>query len=234
MKDLPPIHFSTEIIPAGYVDDEIYFFGDDGCRDPKLQEKLSHQQAIYNMLVNEAGKGARVDDHLRVLDASKASISTIRKWNGMQKIDAVYELACNALDTNEINKLVIFAIHRDVLMELHRRLKKKYPTVLLFGGTPPEKRGTLVKKFQENHHCRVFLGQVVAAGTTINLTAARDVWFVEASWVPSENAQAAMRCHRIGQRKSVFVKFFALENSLDQKVIDVLRRKTKDLAEIFG
>jgi SNF2 family DNA or RNA helicase len=65
------------------------------------------------------------------------------------------------------------------------------------------------------------------------LTAAHQVVFIEQDWVPGNNAQAVMRCHRIGQSKPVHVRFFAIAGSLDEKVSRVLRRKAQELTEIF-
>jgi SNF2 family DNA or RNA helicase len=79
----------------------------------------------------------------------------------------------------------------------------------------------------------VFIGNIHAAGTAITLTAAHHVWFVEQDWVPGNNAQAIMRCHRIGQKNNVSVQFISLDNSLDHTIMLILKRKTRELTEIF-
>ena len=114
-----------------------------------------------------------------------------------------------------------------------QHLLRPYGVVTLFGETPAEKRQKHIDKFQRNPKCRVFIGQIVAAGTGITLTAASEVMFVEASWNPAENAQAAMRAHRIGQTRPVRVRFMGLANSIDEKIQTVLRAKAKAIAEIL-
>ncbi len=46
---------------------------------------------------------------------------------------------------------------------LRERLAKFYP-VSVFGGTPPLKRDRLAHTFRTKGHCRVFIGQILAAG----------------------------------------------------------------------
>ena len=109
----------------------------------------------------------------------------------------------------------------------------EYSPAVIKGGTPADRRQAAVDAFQSDPKCRVFLGQNTAAGTAITLTAASEVWLVEPSWVPADNQQAAMRCHRIGQTDSVLVRFCALSGSMDENIAEALRRKVKTLTELF-
>ena len=68
----------------------------------------------------------------------------------------------------------------------------------------------------------------------IDLTAATEVGFVEASYVPADNAQAVMRVHRFPQKRPVRSRFFTLADSVDEAVMLILRKKTADLTRIFG
>jgi SNF2 family DNA or RNA helicase len=56
---------------------------------------------------------------------------------------------------------------------------------------------------------------------------------VECDWVPGNNAQAIMRAHRRGQKNTVFARFVSIEDSVDQKVTRVYRRKALELTQIF-
>jgi SNF2 family DNA or RNA helicase len=127
---------------------------------------------------------------------------------------------------------VIFAIHRDVIENMRVGLRQ-FGAVCLYGGTDPEKRQKNIDRFQNNPKCRVFIGNIHAAGTAITLTAAHHVTFIEQDWVPGNNAQAVMRCHRIGQENPVSVRFIVLDGTLDAKIGYILKRKTADLTHIF-
>ncbi len=87
--------------------------------------------------------------------------------------------------------------------------------------------------FQNDPDTRIFIGNIKAAGTAITLTASDRVYFVEQEWVPGDNTQAAQRCHRIGQTKSVNAIFVTISGSLDEKIGAILARKAKDIHAVF-
>jgi SNF2 family DNA or RNA helicase len=94
-------------------------------------------------------------------------------------------------------------------------------------------RQTAIDQFQANPKVRVFIGQLQACSTAITLHAANQVVFVEQSWTPSDNAQAAKRCHRIGQKNPVFVRMLGLAKSVDEAVAKVLARKSQMISELM-
>ena len=57
---------------------------------------------------------------------------------------------------------------------------------------------------------------------------------VESSWVPGENAQALMRLQNMNQTRKVAARFIGMADSVDQQVQRVIRRKTRDLSNLFG
>jgi SNF2 family DNA or RNA helicase len=42
-----------------------------------------------------------------------------------------------------------------------------------------------------------------------------------------------MRCHRIGQKRPVRVRYFTLAGSLDEDIVRVVRLKATELARLF-
>lgn len=94
------------------------------------------------------------------------------------------------------------------------------------------KRENIVKAFQNNLECKVFLISLKAGGLGLNLTAADYVFILDPWWNPASEAQAFNRAHRIGQTKNVFVYQFISENSIEDK-IHVLQEKKTQLAETF-
>lgn len=130
-------------------------------------------------------------------------------------------------------KIVVFAHHKDCIKILEEGLKE-YGLVKMVGATPKAKRQGLVDKFQSDDSCRIFLGQMQAAGVGHTLTAAYYVVMVEPDWVPGNNDQAIDRVHRIGQTESVEADFLIFEGSLAENVLKSHFKKSKNLKTIMG
>jgi len=172
------------------------------------------------------------DDQFVAVARQDAHIATARRVLGVLKADPAATWIKDMLDSG-VRKVVVFAVHLDVIAELRSGLAA-YGCVVVTGGTSGTDRTRAVEAFQSNEGPRVFLGQVQAAGTAITLTAASDVVFVEQSWTPSDNFQAACRAHRLGQKDGVTVHVLHAAGTLDERVSTVLQRKAADLAEAFG
>lgn len=132
------------------------------------------------------------------------------------------------------NKIVVFAYHRDVISDLQMNLEGRgYDTTVLLGGMSAEYKQLNIDKFQTNPNCKIFIGQIQAAGVGITLTAASDVIFVESSWTPGEIDQCIDRCHRIGQKNSVTSTFLTVENSIEETMLKVVFDKAKIINQIL-
>jgi SNF2 family DNA or RNA helicase len=169
----------------------------------------------------------------RMLRADSVALARLRRVTGVAKAAAIVELLQDELATGALDKVVVFAHHREVLRALASGLVR-YGAVAIDGGTSPGLRQVAIDNFQADPAARVFIGQITAAATAITLTAASHVVFAEASWVPADNLQAAKRVHRIGQTRPVLVRFVSLAGSLDEAITEVLRRKAHLLAQIMN
>ena len=163
-------------------------------------------------------------------DTQAGSITTLRRELGLLKAAPAAEWIAERLNCGT-QKMLVFGWHIDVLVKLHLLLAN-YSPQLVVGATPPRARTEAVRRFQEHPRARVFVGQILAAGTSITLTAASEVAIVEPSWVPGENRQAIDRAHRLGQRDSVLASFLFLPNTLDARIMGVFRRKALEIAEL--
>jgi len=100
--------------------------------------------------------------------------------------------------------------------------------------TSAAKRQQAIDAFQSDEKCRVFVGNIQAAGTNITLTAADQVVFIEEDYVPGNNSQAYSRANRIGQKNALNVRYARLENGIDQKINEILLRKSTDQRLLLG
>lgn len=230
--NLPPITYGDITVNPGHV--ELIMcksFAKYVCpvdRSGDLIKDLEREMGVVNGIV----KGKFTDAAMKALEANAKSIMTLRRYNSMQKVEPVVELISQELKDNAYQKIVIFAIHRDTIVNLQDKLSK-FGAVLVFGGSKPSRMEDRIKKFQTEKRTRVFIAQLHTAGTSLTLTAADQVMFVDLDWVPGNNLQAAARCHRIGQTRPVTVRSVMLANSIDQHISSILSRKTAELAQLM-
>lgn len=153
------------------------------------------------------------------------AMARVRHEDALAKLPACIDFIKDALEESE--KIVVFAWHRDVI----QRLKTEVGVngVVVTGDTPLNVRQAMVHTFQNDPNCRLFIGNIQAAGVGITLTAASHVIFVELDWTPGVVSQAEDRCHRIGQRDYVLVQHLVLSGSIDAKMAKLLVAKQEVL-----
>ncbi|MEV0612550.1 DEAD/DEAH box helicase [Nonomuraea sp. NPDC050404] len=139
-------------------------------------------------------------------------------------------------------KVVVFSYFRAVLATVGAALNGRAHGPLS-GGVAAERRQRMVDDFSAATGHAVLLSQVQAGGVGLNLQAASVVILCEPQVKPSMETQAVGRAHRMGQVRRVQVHRLLTVDSVDQRMLDILRRKSKlfdayarrsDLAESSG
>lgn len=221
--DMPRVLVSTLTVEPGPVDLEASFFA----------QWTSGGDARVMAAIDEQGAKVRASGNdLLTLEAIADSVPMYRRYVGLQKVKPVAELVAQQLEAKAYDKIVLFAWHRDVIEGLRAALSK-HGAVTLYGGTPGGERQKRVDKFQTDPKCKVFIGQVKAAGTSIGLHAAHHGLIVEPSWVPGDNEQALMRMDNPLQAEQITVQFVSVAGPGDEAVTKSLATKTRMLAALF-
>ena len=109
------------------------------------------------------------------------------------------------------------------------------PSYYLFGGTPRKERDQMVARFQGSasnggDSPNIFILSLKAGGLGLNLTAANHVFHFDRWWNPAVENQATDRSHRIGQNRHVMVHKFISLGTMEERIDEVLERKS-DLSE---
>lgn len=235
MPDLPAIRYSEITVERSDVELDPVFF--EQIHKAGGEAQLLDQIKVADQTLRTALSAVVLDakhpneDRLAMLEGLAPSMVTLRRYIGMAKLPACLNIIEEELKADPKFKIVLFAVHQSVIEGARQRLAK-YGAVTLYGNTPPRKRQANIDRFCRDPKCRVFIGNVQAAGTGINLTTTNEACFLEQSWVPAENAQAAMRVHRIGQTRPVRIRIFSLHRSVDEQVQETLTRKMRELARI--
>jgi superfamily II DNA or RNA helicase len=154
-------------------------------------------------------------------------IDPTRGKDGSSKLDALIEQLSEA--AGDGHKILVFSQFTKLLALVEQRLKtQKIPYEYLDGKTTDRK--SKVSRFQTDEECQVFLISLKAGGHGLNLTAADYVFILDPWWNPAVEAQAIDRAHRMGQTRSVFAYRIIARDTVEEKVLDLQKRK-KDLAD---
>jgi len=129
-------------------------------------------------------------------------------------------------------KLVVFATHKFVI----EKLMETFPdiAVKIDGSVSSENRQKAVDDFQNKEEIKLFIGNIQAAGVGITLTASSNVVFIEFPWSPGLLNQAGDRCHRIGQKDAVNIYYLYAINTIDEKVIKMLHKKSITVDQVLN
>lgn len=227
MSQLPKLRFQEVEVEASEVDMKDF----EDVREGKTRGQFKGEMDAAEKALQAAMASM---DPLKVLTTEQQNQGTLRRYTVMRKLPAILDILSDELRRDHKLKLVVFGIHRCAITKATERLAE-FGAVSLFGGTPPTQRQRNLERFQSDDQCRVFVGNITAAGTGIDglQKASCEVCFLEQDWVPASNAQAVMRVHRNLQTRPVRARIFTLANSTDQEVQAALLRKVKELAKVF-
>jgi SNF2 family DNA or RNA helicase len=198
----------------------------DAAADPEALATVRNVDPKVALMIKQAARLGNFD----TIDTPH--LATLRRAVGLAKAHATAKAAAELLTKDPAAKLVLFGIHRDVLVILFKQLENFSP-IILAGGIPDKKRKASKDRFQSDYSCRVAICQMKAAGTGLTLTAANHLWIVEPSWSPAENEQARRRILRIGQKRETFINLITLANSIDTATAGVLLSKQQLIDEIY-
>lgn len=196
LPQLPPCHsFLVHLTPTQEIDDLVR---EEASLFDMLQTKLLTSQELISL----QGHIANVRARLGVLKAPKIS----------DFIKSLYE--------GGETHVVVFMLHTAAIEVIRAAFDDTRVTVrVLSGAMTPTERQAQALLFQRRVGLELVIGQVVAAGEIITLTAARYVVSGELDWTPSRNAQATDRVHRISQTRQVENPIVTFPHAVEERVI---------------
>ena len=197
---------------------------------------------IWPLLVNDAlrRKADRDQDKEAILRAAEEGdtkkldlhLGPLRRLTGTLKAEAVVdavkeEFACG------LDKIVLMRWHTEVGTILRDGLHE-YGVVSLDGSSSARDRKLAEERFRDDPKCRVFDGQIQAAGEAIDLSAAAVLVFVETSIIPKDMKQASLRITNHTQKRQAFVRVATLQGSIDEALQAILLRKWSSIREVLA
>ena len=144
------------------------------------------------------------------------------------KLDRCVDLAEQIL-SDENEKLVIFSVFKEPLNILESKLSQ-YKPLLCTGDVDDTIISQNIDKFQNDCEHRIALCTVSKMGTGVTLNRAGYSIFLSTPWTDGVQTQAEDRIHRIGTKSPVFVYRLWTKDTIDERVLDLIRSK-KALSE---
>ena len=193
----------------------------------RTQKDIGIRPSVYELfpLVVSNAVRKQVDGDLDMTAILKAAelgatkelemeLGPLRRLTGNIKAQAVVE-AVREEFSNGLNKIVLMYWHKEVGDVLEAGLQQFEP-LRIDGATLTKDREKYELAFRGNTNNRVMLGQIQAAGEAVDFSSANELWFVETSFSPKDQAQAAMRITNVNQTRNTFVRVCCIEGSIDE------------------
>ena len=203
----------------------------------QFDDKQSKLYETIRITMNKKVRDAVADkglnkSHIHILDAllklrqvccdpSILKLDEAKKVKESAKLTLFLELIDELMA--EGRKVLVFSQFTTMLAILEREIKKKKISYAKLTGSST-KRDKIIEKFTKGK-ADIFLISLKAGGVGLNLVEADTVIHYDPWWNPAVENQATDRAHRIGQNKKVFVYKLIVENTIEEKIIELQKKK---------
>lgn len=217
--DMPEIDFQFLEVQPDFDHVHMALNTEDARRDLRfLAERLG------KVPVNErAGK----------LEGMAGDFALARQFCALAKTQPLVEHIDFALSNRLLERTVVFGHYILPLLQVQAKLASQgYKVGLINGQTSEKNRQRIVREFRTGA-LHVICANILAAGTTIDLSTASHGYFLELDWVPGNNAQAASRLISMDKKEPVTMDVVTWIGSPDETVQTSLTRKASELSLLY-
>lgn len=191
----------------------------------EIERAAEYQYAAGDFLnwLRENHGGHRANKAARAVAVTR--IGYLLRLAAKLKARRVVQWVNNFLEEFPDEKIVLFAVHKKMIEVLQRRVRGKHVTV--DGSVTGRNRKLAVDEFRRNKECRVFIGNIRAAGTGVdglqdvcNTTAFAEIW-----WRPGDIIQAEDRIWRIGQGNVAWINYLIAGGTIEEDLCRIIQTK---------
>lgn len=191
------------------------------------------EEQMYRKAWDEyvTSKGLTDEQALQKLVDNKKLIegSVFRQLTAKFMTTRSIELAEKHIANNE--KVVIFCCFDNELYALQEYFGDR--CVIYNGKMTAKQKDASKDRFMNDDTCVVFVGNVIAAGTGITLTAGNIVIFNNLSFVVADNLQSENRCYRMGQTKDCVVYYQFFKKTYMERIREILDIKNTVISNVI-
>ncbi|CAG7847334.1 DNA repair protein RAD5 [Serendipita indica DSM 11827] len=169
----------------------------------------------------------------------ETSVEVIFRKNNFQsstKLDALLRDLRRLREQDSTFRAIVFSQFTGFLDLIEIALERdRFPWYRLDGSMDPKARVKALKQFSEpSDKPKVFIISLRAGGVGLNLTSANHVFMIDCWWNSAIEQQAIDRVHRLGQEKEVFVKHYIIAHSVENRILQIQKRKTAIVSFALG
>lgn len=124
----------------------------------------------------------------------------------------------------EGRKVIVFSFFLDTIGRISTLLGQQCLGPIT-GAVAPQERQAMIDRFDRAPGGTVLTAQIQAGGTGLNIQSASVVILCEPQFKPSIENQAISRAYRMGQTRNVLVYRLLCENTVDERIRDLLAQK---------
>lgn len=125
---------------------------------------------------------------------------------------------------SEERKVIVFSFFLDTIRKVCSLLGDRCMEPIN-GSVPPARRQEILDRFEKAPAGSVLAAQILSGGTGLNIQTASVVILCEPQFKPSVENQAISRAYRMGQTRNVLVFRLLCENTVDEKITEMLEQK---------
>ncbi|MEO1382742.1 MAG: DEAD/DEAH box helicase, partial [Bacteroidota bacterium] len=186
-----------------------------------LMELISNNAWKKNKLNILTGlqKLRQIAIHPRMIEEEKFTLEQSGKYKEVKRL-------LKQVIAKDDSKVLIFSQFVKMLHLLRDDLINEGIKFNYLDGSTRDRQGQ-VDTFQKDDKIKVFLISLKAGGVGLNLTAADYVFILDPWWNPAVENQAIDRSHRIGQKRTVFFYKFITQDTIEEKILGLQRKKAQ-------
>ncbi|MBI4289309.1 MAG: DEAD/DEAH box helicase [Chloroflexi bacterium] len=216
LPQLPPKTISTIALPLSGDQRETY--------------DRAEKQGILQL--KEKGQSVRIENVLELILRLKQLCNFCPTTSESAKLDDVQ--ARLATLVSEGHRALVFSQFTDDRFGVHAvadRLRQFRP-LLFTGAMSLQQRSSVVEQFKSDPSHKVLVLSLRAGGQGLNLQEASYVFHFDRWWNPAVEHQAEDRTHRLGQTSPVHVYQYTCEDTIEERIEQILQQKQKLFDEL--
>lgn len=147
------------------------------------------------------------------------------------KCSTKFAFICDDIEKNPKEKCLVFCMWtKEIELLLHEFQKRNIMALKFDGSMTKEKRENTLYNFRETT-IRVLVIQIQSGGVGLNLQCATRVYITSPTWNPTHEIQAICRSHRLGQDHIVSCFRLIIENTIEERIIDIQNKKMSIISD---